>query len=160
MELTNNFSTAPQGKCVQIHAKGSSYIHFFHNHGERWTLYVAQKDDHYLHIHNSCFYMYNFLRWVALFQPSCRHSSSGCLFRCYSGLKLTRFGRSTHWSFCISLAVTLQDSNVNDFKFLSDFRCFRPADVTREFEMFKETSCVSPAFTSTIYSVTAIYRGT
>lgn len=63
----------------------------------------------------------------------------------YSGLKLTRFGRSVDWSFFMSSAVTLQDSRVSDFKFLRGLRCCKPALVIREFAMFKETSCVSPA---------------
>lgn len=70
----------------------------------------------------------------------------GDFYAC-SGLKFIRLGRSVDWSFLMSLAVTLHDSRVSDFKFLSDFRCCRPALDTREFETFKETSCVSPVVT-------------
>lgn len=46
----------------------------------------------------------------------------------------------------MSFAVTLQDSKVSDFKFLSCFKCCSPVLVTREFETFRDTSCVKPAF--------------
>lgn len=64
----------------------------------------------------------------------------------YSGRKLTRFGRSVIWSFLMSFAVTLQPSKVRDFKFLSSFKWRSPELVIREFETFKETNPVSPAF--------------
>ena len=66
----------------------------------------------------------------------------------YSGRKLTRLGRSVDWSLFMSLAVTLQPSNVSDFIFFSVFKWRSPALVIREFETFKETNSVKPAFTS------------
>ena len=87
---------------------------------------------------------------TALFQPNARRHSPPelCTMRAgslYSGLKLTSWGRSVDWSILMSFAVTLHDSSISDFKCLSDFRWRKPALVTREFDMFKETSWVSPA---------------
>nr|GMD38803.1 hypothetical protein Iba_chr09fCG7530 [Ipomoea batatas] len=39
-----------------------------------------------------------------------------------------------------------QDSSVKDFNFLSGFRCCKPALVMREFDTFKDTSDVNPAY--------------
>ncbi|KAM1011522.1 hypothetical protein ACFX2J_046561 [Malus domestica] len=49
----------------------------------------------------------------------------------YSGREFTRFGRSVDWSFLVSFSVTLQDSNVRDFKFFSVFKCSSPEFVIR-----------------------------
>lgn len=47
----------------------------------------------------------------------------------------------------MSFAVTLQPSNVSDFKFFRVFKWRNPELVIREFETFKETNPVKPAFT-------------
>uniref|UniRef100_A0A2P2MLH9 Uncharacterized protein n=1 Tax=Rhizophora mucronata TaxID=61149 RepID=A0A2P2MLH9_RHIMU len=53
----------------------------------------------------------------------------------------------------MSLAVTLQDSRVRDFKFFNVFKCRKPELVIREFETFKETSPVNPEINSNVLSV-------
>jgi hypothetical protein len=47
----------------------------------------------------------------------------------------------------MSFAVTLQPSNVSDFKFFRVFKWRTPELVIREFETFKETNPIKPAFT-------------
>lgn len=61
-----------------------------------------------------------------------------------SGRNLTRFGRAFSWSFLISTASTLQYSNDKDRKFFKGFKYCNPSFVTPEFDIFKDTSPVSP----------------
>lgn len=67
---------------------------------------------------------------------------------CYGWLDryLTRFGRTFAWSFLISNAVTLQYSKSNERKFFRGFRYCNPSLVIQEFETFRHTNNVSPAF--------------
>lgn len=62
----------------------------------------------------------------------------------HSGLTLTRLGRAANWIFFNSVAVTLHDSRVRDRRFFSGFKWCKPELETREFDMFSETSDVSP----------------
>nr|AFK48637.1 unknown [Lotus japonicus] len=53
----------------------------------------------------------------------------------------------------MSLAVTLQDSNDRNLKFLSVFKCCSPVFVIRELETFNEIKPVSPEISSNVVSV-------
>lgn len=119
---------------------------------------LVQKSKLFAPIHQSCFsrsYSIHFIIFtliikVCLFPPylQCQtrqkcdiYSSSSS----YSGRKLARLGRAEDWSFFISGAVTLQDSNVNERKFFKGFKCCSPSFVIREFETFKDTNAINPA---------------